>query len=261
MGKLDGKIAVITGAGRGIGKATAQLFSREGAAVVINDTDETVAAKSAKDIEDSGGKAISCIADIVNPKDAQRLMDTTVSKFGALNILVNCAGITRDAPIHKMTDLQWDMAIDVNLKGTFNCIRAAAKHMRTKGHNGRIINISSISGVKGAATQANYASAKGGIISLTKVVAHEWERFGITCNCIAYGPVDTRLTRAREEQEEEVAGEKLGVPLKTRNDMMERYDGRIMSPEDAAHPILFFALDESWCINGNCLQAALGGFS
>ncbi|MBU3949131.1 MAG: SDR family NAD(P)-dependent oxidoreductase [Proteobacteria bacterium] len=261
MGKLDGKVAVITGAGRGIGRAAVQLFSKEGAAIVVNDRDEAVAAKSAKDIEDAGGKVMFCVADIVNAKDAQRLMDTAVEKFGGLNILVNCAGITRDAPIHKMTDQQWDMAIDVNLKGTFNCIRAAAKYMRKEGHNGRIINISSISGIRGAATQANYASAKGGIISLTKVVAHEWERFGVTCNCIAYGPVDTRLTRAREEQNEEVAGEKLGVPLKTRKEMMDRYDGRIMSPEDAAHPILFFAQDESWCINGNCLQAALGGFS
>lgn len=261
MGKLDGKVAVITGAGRGIGNATAKLFSKEGAAVVINDTDETVAARSAEEIEDAGGKAIYCVANIVNSKDAQRLMDTAVEKFGGLNILVNCAGITRDAPIHKMTDQQWDMAIDVNLKGTFNCIRAAAQYMRKEGHNGRIINISSISGIRGGATQANYAAAKGGVISLTKVVAHEWERFGVTCNCVAYGPVDTRLTRAREEQDEEVAGEKLGIPLKTRKEMIERYDGRIMSPIDAAYPILFFAQDESWCINGNCLQAALGGFS
>ncbi len=261
MGRLNGKVAVITGAGRGIGKATAYLLAKEGAAVVVNDTDETVAAKSAKEIEASGGKTIYCVADIVNTKDADRLMDSAVEKFGGLNILVNCAGITRDAPIHKMTDQQWDMAIDVNLKGTFNCIRAAAKYMRKQGHNGRIINISSISGIRGAATQANYASAKGGIISLTKVVAHEWEQFGVTCNCVAYGPVDTRLTRAREDQDEEVAGEKLGIPLKTRKEMMERYAGRIMSPEDAAYPILFFAQDESWYITGNCLQAALGGFS
>ncbi|MFA4836976.1 MAG: SDR family NAD(P)-dependent oxidoreductase [Dehalococcoidia bacterium] len=260
MGKLDGKVAVITGSGRGIGKATAQLFAREGAAVVINDVDEAVAAQTAKEIESAGGKVTYCVANISKGEDAQKLMDTAAKKFGKLDILVNCAGITRDAPIHKMTDDQWNMVVDISLKGTFNCIRAAAKYMRVEGHNGRIINVSSLAGVKGSATQANYASAKGGIISLTKVVAHEWERFGVTCNCVAYGMVDTRLTKAREGQNEEVAGEKLGVPEKAREALLERMGGKIMSPEEAAAPILYFAQPESWCINGNCLQAAMCAF-
>ncbi len=261
MGKLDGKVAVITGSGRGIGKATAQLFAEEGAAVVISDIDEAVAVAAAKEIESAGGKATYCVTNVVSGDDCQKLMDTAVEKFGQLDILVNCAGVTKDAPIHKMTDQQWDMVIDISLKGTFNCIRAASKYMRRENHNGRIINISSLAGVKGSATQGNYASAKGGIISLTKVVAHEWERFGVTCNCVAYGMVDTRMTRAKEEQDEEVAGEKVGIPTKAREALIERMGGKIMTPEEAAYPILYFAQPESWCINGNCLQAAMGAFA
>lgn len=261
MGRLDGKVAVITGSGRGIGKATAQLFAQEGAAVCVNDIDLSVAQESADEIKKAGGKAIACVANIAKGDDAQKLMDTCVEKFGKLDILVNCAGITRDNVVHKMTDEQWDMAVDISLKGTFNCIRAAAKYMRKEGHNGRIINISSMAAVRGNPGQANYAAAKGGIIALTKVVAHEWENFGVTCNAIAYGPVDTRLTRSKESQNEVVGGEKLGIPQKLHDAVMEKYHGKIMTPEDAAQPILYFALPESWCINGNLLQAALGGFS
>lgn len=260
MGILDGKTTVITGSGRGIGKSVAQLFAREGSAVVISDIDAKVAEESAREIEAAGGKAAHLVIDVVKPEDCQRLMDAAVSKFGSLDILVNCAGITRDGVIHKMTDEQWDMVVDISLKGTFNCIRAAAKYMRKEGHNGRIINISSMSGVRGNFGQVNYAAAKGGIIALTKVVAHEWENFGVTCNCIAFGLVDTRITRVKEEQNEEVAGEKVGMPKKARDAILEKYHGRIISPQDAAHAILFFARPESWCINGNCLQAAMGGF-
>jgi len=261
MGKLDGQVAVITGSGRGIGKATAKLFTKEGCAVVVNDIDESVAAETAKEIEAAGGKVTYCVANVVKPDECQKLMDTAVEKFGKLDILANLAGLTRDNVIHKMTDEQWDVAVDISLKGTFNCIRAASKYMRKENHNGRIINISSMAGVRGNPGQANYAAAKGGIISLTKVVAHEWERFGVTCNCVAYGPVDTRLTKVLESQEESVDGIRLGIPQKARDAVMEKYHGRIMQPEDAAYPILYFAQPESWCINGNCLQAALGGFS
>ncbi|MDX9786329.1 MAG: SDR family NAD(P)-dependent oxidoreductase [Desulfobacterales bacterium] len=261
MGKLDNKVAVITGSGRGIGKATAELFVKEGCAVVINDVDESAAVETVNALDAAGGKACHCIGDVTQPDDCRKLMDTAAEKFGKLDILVNLAGINRDNMIHKMTDQQWDMAVDISLKGTFNCIRAAAKYMRVAGHNGRIINISSMSGLRGNPGQANYAAAKGGIISLTKVVAHEWERFGVTCNCIAYGMVDTRLTRVRESQDESVDGERVGLPQKARDAVMEKYHGRIMQPEDAAYPILYFALPESWCINGNCLQAAMGGFN
>jgi 3-oxoacyl-[acyl-carrier protein] reductase len=260
MGKLDNKVAVITGSGRGIGKATAELFVKEGCAVVINDVDEHVAAETARALEASGGQVTHCVGDVTKPDDCRKLMDTAAEKFGRLDILVNLAGLNLDNVIHKMTDLQWDMAVDISLKGTFNCIRAAARYMRVEGHNGRIINISSMAGVRGNPGQINYAAAKGGIISMTKVVAHEWERFGVTCNCIAYGMVDTRLTKARESQDESADGERLGLPQKSRDTVMEKYHGRIMQPEDAAYPILYFAQPESWCINGNCLQSAMGGF-
>ena len=261
MGKLDDKIAVVTGSGRGIGKAITKLLASEGASVCINDINEDVASVVAKEIEESGGNAISCTANVAEREDAQKLMDTVFERYGKLDILVNNAGLTRDNVIHKMTDEQWDLCVDICLKGTFNCIRAAAKYMRKEGHNGRIINISSMSAVKGNPGQINYSAAKGGIISLTKTVAKEWEKFGITCNAIAYGPVDTRLTKVKDEQDETIYGEKLGIPQRARDHLMEIYHGQIISPEDAAQPVLFFALPETWFINGNLLQASLGGFS
>ncbi|MDD5093975.1 MAG: SDR family NAD(P)-dependent oxidoreductase [Dehalococcoidia bacterium] len=261
MGKLDGKVAVITGSGRGIGKATAELFCKEGASVVINDIDQKVVDETVAEIKKAGGKVVGCQADITKPDQCQKLMDTAAESFGKLDILVNNAGLTRDGVIHKMTDEMWDQCVNISLKGTFNCIRAAAKYMRKENHNGRIINVSSMAAVRGNPGQANYASAKGGIIALTKVIGREWENFGVTCNCVAYGPVDTRLTKSAESQDEVVGGVKLGIPAKARDNIMEKYHGKIMQPADAAWPIFFFATPEAWCINGNCIQAAIYGFN
>jgi len=138
-------------------------------------------------------------------------MDTAVEKFGKLDILVNNAGITRDAMIHKITDAQWDIVVDIFLRGAFNCIRAASKYMIKEGHNGSIINTSSAVWLMGNIGQINYASAKAGLIGMSKTVAKEWARFGVNCNAVAWGIVDTRLTREKEAGGE-VAGEKLGIP-------------------------------------------------
>lgn len=262
MGKLDGKVAVITGSGQGIGRATAILFSREGASVTINDIDEARATGVVKEIEDEGGKAVMCIADVRNPAEAQKIMDTTIEKFGKLDILVNNAGITRDNYASRMTDEQWDLCIDINLKGTFNCIRAASKHMMKKGHNGRVINTSSIVGLAGNPGQLNYSAAKSGIIGLTKTLAKEWMRYGVTCNAVAFGAVDTRLTQVKDDQEE-VFGAKTGIPQKAREAMLQQMQdqsiaGGMMTPEEAAKCFLLLALDEASFITGNVLNATAG---
>lgn len=258
MGRLEGKVAVITGSGRGIGKAIANLFASEGAGVVVSDIDESPALEVVKEIEAAGGKTALCLADVTNSEETQRLMDFTVEKFGHLDILINNAGITRDALIHKMTDQQWNLCIDINLKGNFNCIRAASKYLIK--HGGRIINISSVVGLTGNAGQANYSAAKGGIIALTKAVAKEWARFGVNCNAVAYALVNTRLTQAREEGKE-VFGERVGIPRKLRENWIANTPmGRPLTPEEAAKPVLFLASDDAAFITGHVLNVSGGWY-
>ena len=257
MGKLDGKVAVITGAARGIGKADALLFAKEGAVVVVSDIDESPLLEVVNEIKAAGGKAVSCAGNVTKLEDCQKIMDTAAKNFGKLDILVNNAGLTRDAVVHKMTDDQWDLCININLKGTFNCIRAASPYMRKEGHNGRIINVASVAGLMGNAGQINYSAAKAGVIGLTKTMAKEWARFGITCNVIAYGLVDTRLTRVREEQTEIVEGEMLGLSKASREMFLQKIN-KPMEPEDAAKPVLFMASDDAAFITGQVLNVSGG---
>jgi len=256
MGKLEGKAAVVTGAARGIGRADALLFAREGAAVYVTDIDEAPLIQVVNDIKAAGGRADGCAGDVTKPGDCQKVMDKAVEKFGKIDVLVNNAGLTRDALIHKMTDAQWDICIDISLKGTFNCIRAASKYMLKEGHNGRIINVASVAGLMGNIGQINYSAAKSGLIGLSKTVAREWGRFGITCNVIAYGFVDTRLTGEKETQQEEVAGEAVGIPKKVRDLVLLQV--KPMTPEDAAKPVLFLASDDAAFITGQVLNVSAG---
>jgi 3-oxoacyl-[acyl-carrier protein] reductase len=256
MGKLDGKVAVITGAARGIGRADALLFAKEGAAVFVSDIDEAPLMEVVKEIKAAGGEGDGCAGDVTKREDCQRIMDKAVEKFGKIDVLVNNAGLTRDALIIRMTDAQWDVCVDISLKGTFNCIRAASKYMTKAGHNGRIINVASVAGLMGNVGQINYSAAKAGIIGLTKTVAREWGRFGITCNVVAYGFVDTRLTREKEAQQEEVAGEAVGIPKKIRDMMLLQV--KPMTPEDAAKPVLFLASDDAAFITGHVLNVSSG---
>jgi 3-oxoacyl-[acyl-carrier protein] reductase len=256
MGKLDNKVAVITGAARGIGRADAILFAQEGAAVLISDVDAEPLKEVVSEIRATGGKAEACAGDVTKPEDCQKMMDMAADKFGKIDILVNNAGLTRDALIHKMTDIQWDLAVDISLKGTFNCIRAASKYMMRSGHSGRIINVASVAGLMGNVGQINYAAAKSGLIGLTKTVAREWGRFGVTCNVVAYGFVDTRLTREKETQQEEVVGEQVGIPKKVRDLVLLQV--KPMTPEEAAKPVLFLASDDAAFITGQVLDVSAG---
>ena len=258
MGTLEGKVAVVTGSGRGIGKETARIFAHEGAKVVINDVEKEVAAGTVRGIEEEGGTAISCIADIRSLEEAQKLMNTAVDEFGRLDILVNNAGLARDTLAGRMSPEQWQLVIDINLTGAFNCIRAASKYMMKKNHNGRVINVSSVVGLAGNMGQINYAAAKAGLIGLTKEVAKEWLKYGITCNAVAYGAVDTRLTQEKE-QAEEVMGEKVGISKEVR-DAVSKQIGKWMTPEEAAKPILFLASEDATYITGHVLNVTAGWY-
>ena len=193
--RLKDKVAIITGAAQGIGLATAELFAREGAKVVLVDVDAALVAKSAAAIAATGAATLGLKADVTSFDDCAAAVKSTVEKFGTVDILVNNAGITRDNLLMRMSESDWDIVLNVNLKGAFNFTKAVARPM-LKAHYGRIINISSIIGEEGNAGQANYAASKGGLIAMTKSCAREFASRNILCNAIAPGFIHTRLTEA-----------------------------------------------------------------
>ncbi len=268
MGLLDGKVALITGAGRGIGRATAELFAREGARLVINDLDEDPAREAAEAIQRAGAETAVCAGSVTDPAFPDRWIRTALDRFGRLDILVNNAGFTWDAVVHKMTDQQWDAILDLHLKAPFHIIRAAAPYLRetAKAEAARgavpcrkIINVSSTSGVAGNAGQANYAAAKMGIVGLTKTIAKEWGQFNITCNAVAYGFIDTRLTQEKEKGATAAGDIALGIPKETREAVIHQIPlGRAGTPQDAAGPVLFLASPLSDYVTGAVLLVTGG---
>jgi NAD(P)-dependent dehydrogenase (short-subunit alcohol dehydrogenase family) len=202
MGLLDGKVAIVTGAGGGIGRAEALLLASEGAKVVVNDlggardgtgASESAAGKVASEIKAAGGEAVASFDDVASPEGAQKIIAAAVSAFGRLDVLVNNAGILRDKSLLKMDEAMWDAVIAVHLKGTFLCTQAAAKQIVSQGGGGRIVNTTSVSGMMGNFGQANYAAAKAGIYGLTRTAAIELQKHRITVNALA--PIaKTRLT-------------------------------------------------------------------
>jgi len=265
MGLLEGKRAIITGSGRGIGRAAAILMAREGASIVINDLDHKIAEEAARAIASSGGRGVACAGDITAPGFPEELVQTAVDNFGGLEILVNNAGYTWDGMIHKMTDEQWLAMLDVHLTASFRLIRAASPYMRDAAKaeiaEGRrvirkIVNVVSVAGTMGNAGQANYASAKAGLIGLTKTIAREWGRFNVNCNAVAFGFVNTRLTREKEEGEVfESRGLPLGIPREVRQAFLASIPlGRAAEPEEAAGGILFLVSPLSDYVNGHVLH-------
>ncbi len=241
------KVAVVTGSSRGIGRAIALRLAEGGARMVINyRSNEAAANDVVAQIEAAGGQAIAVQADVSQPAEAEALMAAAKEAFGRIDILVNNAGTTRDTLIMRMSERDWDTVLDTNLKGTFNCIKAVSRQMMRQRY-GRIVNITSIAGLVGNAGQANYASAKAGLIGLTKSVAKELGSRGITCNAVAPGLVPTDLTASLPKELVGLAVEH--TPL-----------GRTGTPEDMAAAAAFLASDEAGFITGQVL-AVDGGLS
>lgn len=238
---LDGKIAVVTGASRGIGKAVAKKLASLGATVVINyNGSEKKALEVKEEIAVAGGNAAVMQCNVSDFVSCEAFLKDVLKTFGRIDILVNNAGITRDGLLMKMSEADFDDVIATNLKGTFNCIRFAARQM-LKQKSGRIVNISSVSGILGNAGQANYSASKAGVIGLTKSVARELASRGITCNAVAPGFIDTDMM---QELSESVREASVGqIPL-----------GRFGTAEDVANAVAFLASEDASYITGQVLH-------
>ena len=237
---LKDKVALVTGAAQGIGRAIALKLAANGADVVIVDMNLDKAQETAREAERLGRRALALRANIANLQEAEAMADEAVAKLGAVHIMVNNAGITRDALILRMKEEDWDAVINVNLKGVFNCTKAVVKHM-SKQRYGRIVNIASIVGEMGNAGQANYSASKAGVIALTKTVAREFATRNITCNAVAPGFIDTAMTQALSEKvKEELAKQ---IPM-----------GRLGTPEDVAEGVLFLVSEATGYITGQVLN-------
>jgi 3-oxoacyl-[acyl-carrier protein] reductase len=269
---FENQVAIVTGAGRGIGAATARLFAQYHARVVVNDLDAGPAETVVAQIEAEGGTAVAVPGSVTEPDFPDHLMETAVDTYGKINILVNNAGYTWDGIAHKMSDEQWQAILDVHTTAPFRMIRAAAPYMREPAKAEKraggpieprcIINVSSTSGLHGNVGQANYATGKMGIIGLTKTIAKEWGTLGIRCNTVAFGFVDTRLTQPKEKGETiDVDGQDvaLGIPDNLRQ-IATRFIplGRPATPEEAAGGIILMASPLASFITGHTLEVTGG---
>jgi len=243
--RLKNKVAIVTGAARGIGEAIVYRFIEEGARVTLCDVDQPTLESVKEKVEKMNGACLLASGDIADRIFVGQMVDNTVNEFGTLDVMVNNAAITRDAILHKMTQEQWEEVMTVNLKGTFNCIQAAAIYMREQG-KGTIINVSSTSRY-GNVGQLNYSASKGGVVAMTRTAAKELCRKGVTCNCISPGTIWTDMLKAVPDQAQERL--KAGIPLK-----------RFGDPKEVAHLAVFLASDESSYITGQTINCDGGSF-
>jgi len=240
--KLKDKIALVTGSSRGVGRAVAFGFAKEGANVVVNYTSNEKAANEVVEaIQSIGTKAVAVKADVAQKSDAENLVKKAIETFGRLDILVNNAGFTRPAMMIKMAEEQWDEVVDIHLKGAFLCSQAAALQMKEQ-NSGKIINVTSVAGLVGTVGQINYSAAKGGIVSMTKSIARELARYNVCANVISLGIVATDMTEKIRSDEK----------------LKEIYMNRILlkrfaEPDDISPAFVFFASDESNYITGQLL--------
>jgi 3-oxoacyl-[acyl-carrier protein] reductase len=270
MTVLDGKVAIVTGSARGIGRATAELLVQQGAQVLINDLDSDVAEQTSSEID---GDTIVFGGDLTQPGVPDQLVARVIDEWGKVDILVNNAGYTLDAPIHKMSDDWFQRMLDIHSVVPFRMCRAVAPHMREPAKQEReegrevfrkIVNVSSISGTMGNAGQANYASGKSAVVGLTKTLAKEWGQFKINVNAVAFGYIQTRLTASKDASNTmEIGGEtvQLGIPdqLRSMAPMMIPL-GRPGTPEEAAGPVVFLCSPWANYIHGQVLSITGGQF-
>jgi len=268
--KLEGKVALVTGSGRGIGRAVALKLAGEGARVVVNDLDAAPAEQVVQEITAAGGRAVACPGSVTAPDFAERFVGTATSAYQGLDIIVNNAGYTWDNVIQKMTDEQWYAMIDVHLTAPFRILRAAQPVIRAlskaETEAGRrvvrkVVNISSVAGLFGNAGQANYAAGKAGILGMTRTLAKEWGRMNVTVNAVAFGLIHTRLTGAAGEATENIDGReiKVGVNpglLAAMEQMIPL--GRGGTPEEAAGAVYLFCIPESDYVSGQTLMCTGG---
>ena len=273
MGLIDGKVAIVTGAGRGIGRAVAELMAEHGASVVVNDLEESVARETVEAIRAAGGKAEVCAGSVTEPGFAAQLIGAAMDAYGTFDIIVNNAGYTHDGMIHKMSDEQWQAMLDCHLTAPFRILREASLHWREWSKAERVagavkprkvINVSSTSGVAGNAGQANYAAGKMGIVGVTKSLAKEWGRLGVCVNAVAYGFIDTRLTAAKDRaMKASVDGNEveIGIPTQMREAAIQRIPlGRPGSPREAAGPVLFLASPLADYVTGHVVLVTGGSY-
>lgn len=241
--RLENKVAIVTGAGRGLGKGIVEKLAKEGAHVVVADIDLDIAKATADEICEQGGSAVAFQVNVAKQEDVKGMFDFATEQFGTVDVLVNNAGINRDGMLHKMSIQQWDAVIAVNLTGTFYCMQYASQIMREKA-SGSIINISSASWL-GNIGQANYAASKAGVVGLTKTAARELAKKNVTCNAICPGFIDTDMTR--------------GVPEKVWDIMISKIPmGRAGSPADVANMVAFLASEEGNYVTGEVINVGGG---
>jgi 3-oxoacyl-[acyl-carrier protein] reductase len=266
-GKMENKVALITGSGRGIGRAVALKLASEGAKIVVNDLDEGPANEVVTEIKEAGGEAVACVGSVTADDFAERFINTAIDTFGGIDVIVNNAGYTMDSLIGKMSDESFDALYQVHLKAPFQILRAASGYLATsakqEAEEGRevfrkVVNISSVAGTGGNVGQANYSSMKSGVLGLTKSLAKEWGRFKVNVNCVAFGFIDTRLTQPTEEKiivkvdgGQEAA---VGMPPKVIEGFKRMIPlGRAGTPEEAADAVYLMCCPESNYISGQTI--------
>lgn len=269
--KLEGKVALITGSGRGIGRSIALKLASEGASVVVNDLDDAPAQDVVAEIRAAGGQAAACVGSVTAPDFAERFIGTAVSEFKGLDIIVNNAGYTWDNVVQKMTDEQWYAMMDVHLTAPFRILRAAqpvmralAKHEKEAGKSvvRKVVNISSVAGLFGNAGQTNYSTAKAGIMGMTQTLAKEWGRMNVTVNCVAFGFIKTRLTvTADGDATANIDGRDIKIGVNP--DLMAAMErmiplGRGGTPDEAAGAVYLLCIPESDYVSGQTLMCSGG---
>jgi 3-oxoacyl-[acyl-carrier protein] reductase len=274
MAKLDGKIALVSGAGRGIGQAIATKLAAEGAQLVINDLDPEPAEETCRVVERAGGTAVPVVGSVTEPDFGERFVQAALDEYGRIDIIVNNAGYTWDSVVQKMSDEQWYAMIDVHLTAPFRILRAAAPYLRETAKaeaaagtsvTRKVVNISSIAGLGGNVGQAGYASGKAGVIGLTKTLAKEWGRYNVTVNSLAFGLIKTRLTDTPAGGDSTISIEDREIKVGINTQLMAAMEGgiplgRAGTPTDAANGVYLLCIPESDYISGEVLVCS-GGMS